>query len=242
MLKSSLLTLGAVTAGLSCYGSYDYAMRLEGTVSYLVLASPVIAGAAAISPYYAERLWALRHRLKAMLWLLALIPTAATVFFSAAERVHLAKAAAQAEHAAAHAAASRAKLVLSEAKTKADKAEADARAQRKLSRKQCDDRCVARWDSEATQARLRANEAATAVRVAEGTALPDSPLKPYEDAFKLVLPASLDFITLIAIWSGLAVKAPAPAPAQPAKPARKRKPRVAKKGPPKLRVVPMTLH
>ena len=80
------------------YGAFEFALKLEGnTVTYLVLAAPVIAGAAAIIPVLAEATWRGGAYLKSLLWWLVLVPAGAVVFFSAAERVHVAKAGAQAE-------------------------------------------------------------------------------------------------------------------------------------------------
>ncbi len=43
------MALGITTAGLTCYGAYEFGLKQEGgQVSYLVLASPVIAAAAAV--------------------------------------------------------------------------------------------------------------------------------------------------------------------------------------------------
>jgi len=80
------------------YGAFEFAMKLEGdAVTYITLAAPVIAGAAASIPVLAEATWRERAYLKALLWWAALVPAGAVVCFSAAERVHVAKAGAQAE-------------------------------------------------------------------------------------------------------------------------------------------------
>jgi hypothetical protein len=55
-------------------------------VTYLVVASPVVALTAAIIPPLAEGTWTAGGRLKAVLWWIALVPAAPVVFFSAAER------------------------------------------------------------------------------------------------------------------------------------------------------------
>src|SRR5688500_10046704 len=101
--------IGAVLAGIGCYGAWEYAFKLEGTVSYLVVAAPVIAVAAALIPPLAEHCWRERQWSQSVMLWLVLIPAAATMFFAAAERVHSAKAGAAAERASRHSAANLAK-------------------------------------------------------------------------------------------------------------------------------------
>ena len=94
------IVLGIVTALLGMYGAYQFGLKLEGGVSYLTIAAPVIAGAAAIIPPLAEQAWRSRQYVKSLMWWAVLMPAAATVFFGAAERVHVAKAGAEAERSA----------------------------------------------------------------------------------------------------------------------------------------------
>jgi hypothetical protein len=77
--------LGLTCAGLGCYGAWEFALTLQGTVTYLVLAAPVIAAAAAMIPPLAEATWRGGHPLKALLWWGVLVPAGAVVFFAAAE-------------------------------------------------------------------------------------------------------------------------------------------------------------
>jgi hypothetical protein len=92
-IRLGAFLLGLICAGLGCYGSWEFALKLElGTVTYLVLAAPVIAAAAAMIPPIAEATWRGGQYLKSLLWWLVLVPAGAVVFFSAAERVHVAKA------------------------------------------------------------------------------------------------------------------------------------------------------
>ena len=67
------------------------------TMSYLVLAAPVVALTAVLIPPIAEATWRAGGYAKALLWWAVLVPAGAVVFFSAAERVHDAKAGAEAE-------------------------------------------------------------------------------------------------------------------------------------------------
>ena len=114
-IRLGALALGLICAGLGCYGAWEFALKLEGEVTYLVLAAPVIAVSAALIPVLAEATWRERAYLKSLLWWLALVPAGAVVFFSAAERVHVAKAGAQAERDARRGVATRAQATLTKA-------------------------------------------------------------------------------------------------------------------------------
>src|SRR5258705_7562707 len=116
-LKCLVMFFGIAAAAIGCYGAWEQADHLsEG---YLVIAAPVVAGASALIPYFSERAWQAGHRFKAIVFAFVLIPAAATVFFAAAERVHSAKAGAEAERAALRQAIGRASQALQEAKGKA---------------------------------------------------------------------------------------------------------------------------
>ena len=126
-IRLGAVALGIACSGLGMYGAYEFALKLEGnTVTYIVLAAPVIAGAAAIIPVLAEATWRDGAYLKALLWWAVLVPAGAVVFFSAAERVHVAKAGAQAERDALRGAASRAQAALTKAEAELAKARAEA--------------------------------------------------------------------------------------------------------------------
>jgi hypothetical protein len=94
------LALGLICTSSCCYGAFEFAYKLEGVVTYVVLAAPVIAATAALIPPIAEATWRSGHALKALLWWAVLLPAGAAAFFSAAERVHTAKAGAEAERSA----------------------------------------------------------------------------------------------------------------------------------------------
>src|SRR5262245_26245954 len=100
VLRLGALALGAICAGLGCFGACQLASKLEGEASYLVLAAPVVAATAALIPPMAEATWRSGHAVKALPWWAVLLPAGAVVFFSAAERVHAAKAGAAAERGA----------------------------------------------------------------------------------------------------------------------------------------------
>ena len=81
-IRLSTLSLGLICATLGCYGAYEFAHGLEGRVTYLVLAAPVIAASAALIPPIAETAWRQGAPLKALLWWAAMVPAGAVVFFS----------------------------------------------------------------------------------------------------------------------------------------------------------------
>jgi hypothetical protein len=190
------IILGVITALLGMYGAYTFGLKLEGGVSYLTIAAPVIAGAAALMPPLAEQAWRSKQYAKSFMWWAVLIPAAATVFFGAAERVHVAKAGAEAESSALRRAADRAAQDLSRAKQEAAKAEAEAR--KAEARKTCGATC-----REAKQARDEAHgrleKAEHALLTAEAKATTEASLKAPE----WLLPAALDLIAFMAIWTRL---------------------------------------
>ncbi len=215
-LKSSLIGLGTIAAGIGCYGAYEQSAAING--GYLMIAAPVVALASAVIPYFAEEAWKVGHRIKAAVLALILVPAAATVFYAAAERVHLAKAGAEAERAAMRSAVILAENALGEAKTGVIRAEADAKAAR--AKRSCNTDCLARWDNAATAARKRVTDATSAITAASGRAAEESPLK----APVWLLPLALDLVAFISIWTGLSLTAsektqfpkpePIPAPAK----------------------------
>jgi hypothetical protein len=54
VIRLGALALGLTCTGLGCYGAFEFAYKLEGEVTYLVLAAPVIAATAALIPPIAE--------------------------------------------------------------------------------------------------------------------------------------------------------------------------------------------
>jgi hypothetical protein len=228
LLKASLLTLGASAGVLGAYGSFQYAMSLDGGFSYLALTAPLVAIVAAVLPYAAERAWSAGDRVKSLVCWLLLIPCVVVVFGNTVERVHFAKASAAAERTALRDATVLARDALATAERKADAAERDVRAARAKSRHACDARCLSRWEAEAVAARSRVVEARTAVTAAEAKATAESTIS----APVWLLPACNDAVAAVFVWLGLAIPATSKRKA-PAKRKAKRKP-VAK---PAIRVV-----
>jgi hypothetical protein len=196
-VRLEALALGLVCSCLGMYGAFEFAMKLEGNaVTYLALAAPVIAGAATIIPVLAEATWRERAHLKSLLWWLALVPAGAVVFYSAAERVHVAKAGAQAEHLAFRSQASRAQAALTKADAELVSARAAANQARGL--KKCGTDCRSRLAAETT-AQAAVDRARGELLEAEKQARTDSPLQ----APMWLLPAALDVVAFLAIWTGL---------------------------------------
>jgi hypothetical protein len=179
------------------FGAFEFGRKLEGgRVWYLTIAAPVIALAAALIPPLAENAWRQRQYAKSLFWWAVLIPAAATVFFTAAERVHLAKAGAQAERQALRNDAERASRLLIEAKEEAAKAQANAL---KVEAKRtcgisCRETKLAR-----DEANTKLGQAKQALLLAEAKATTEASLKAPE----WLLPAALDLVAFMAIWTGL---------------------------------------
>lgn len=196
-VRLGALALGVSCAGLGGFGAYEFARLLEGgEVTYLVLAAPLIAVTAAFIPPIAEATWRRGHFLKALLWWAILVPAGAVVFFSAVERVHHAKAGAQAERDALRGVASRAQAALSKSEASLTKARAEANATRAL--KQCGNVCRTKLAAEAS-AQADVEAAKRELLLAERSATTDSPLQ----APVWLLPAALDLVAFMAIWTGL---------------------------------------
>lgn len=196
-IRLGAFLLGLTCAGLGSYGAWEFALKLEGgSVSYLVLAAPVIAAAAAMIPPLAEATWRGGQYLKALLWWAVLVPAGAVVFFAAAERVHVAKAGAQAGRDAARSVVSRAQAALTKAEGQLDKARADANRAR--GQKQCGPDCRTKLAAETT-AQADVVAARATLLQAESVATADSPLQ----APVWLLPVALDLVAFMAMWTAL---------------------------------------
>jgi len=219
VVRLGALALGLICAGLGCYGAWEFALKLEGEVTYLVLAAPVIAVSAALIPVLAEATWRDGNYLKALLWWAALVPAGAVVFFSAAERVHVAKAGVQAERVALRSAASRAQAALT--KANAEHVSARAAADQARGLKTCGPMCRTKLAAEAS-AQADVEAAKRKLLSTESKATTDSPLQ----APVWLLPAALDLIAFMAIWTGLSgwSKAPRRQPAKRRRRTMKRRP------------------
>jgi len=118
------------------------------------------------------------------------------VFFSAAERFHVAKAGAQAERSAFRSAVTRAQAALTKSEASPAKARAEANAAR--AQKQCGPVCRTKLAAE-TAAQADVDAGRRELLSAESKATADSPLQ----APVWLLPAALDAVAFMAIWTGL---------------------------------------
>ena len=196
-IRLATLMLGLICVALGAYGAFGFAHKLEGgTVTYLVLAAPVIAVTAALIPPIAEVTWRSGHSLKAVLWMAVLVPAGAVVIFSASERVHVAKAGAEAERSALRNAATRAQAALTMSEASLATARAQANAAR--AQKQCGPVCRTKLSAEAA-AQADVEAARRELLSTESKATTDSPFQ----APVWLLPAALDLVAFMAIWTGL---------------------------------------
>lgn len=191
------IALAFLAAGLGMWGAWEFGLKQEhGEVNYLALAAPLVALAAALIPPLAESDWRHGHWFKSIIWWAILGPCAAVVLFTSAERVHLAKAGAEAERSAARAAVVRLTADLETAKGEAKDARKDnAKVNLGKGRATRD----AKAASTATVANTRVDDLETKLRAAEAKAQAEAQLKAPE----WLLPVSLDLIAFIAMWSGL---------------------------------------
>ena len=118
------------------------------------------------------------------------------MFFSAAERVHDAKAGAQAERSALRGAALRAEATLTNAEAELAKARAGANKAR--GQKQCGPDCRTKLAAEVS-AQADVEAARLGLLQAQRKATAESPIK----APVWLLPAALDLVAFMAIWTGL---------------------------------------
>jgi hypothetical protein len=182
--------LGLSCAGLGSYGAFEFAHKLEGTVSYLVIAAPVVAVTAALIPPMAEATWRAGGYVKALLWWAVLVPAGAVV----SSPRHDAKARAEAERGALRGAASRAEASL--ARAEAELATARAEVNKARGQKQCGPECRTKLAANAS-AQADVDAGRLALLQAERKATTESPLK----APVWLLPAALDLVAFMAIWT-----------------------------------------
>jgi hypothetical protein len=194
--------IGLVAVALSAYGAYEYQRGLEDRISYLVLAAPFVAAAAALIPVFAELTWRGKQPVKAIIWFFILIPAALTVFLAVAERTHYAQASGEAERRAAVARAVRGEASLQVARSRLESALEDQR--KALSLRQCRADCQAKHERAVRGAQEAVLAAEGALSKAQARVLTEAPIA----LPSWLLPASLDLIAFMSIWTALAPKAP----------------------------------
>jgi len=207
LIRTTALTLGFAAAGVGCFASYEAAARADG--GYLMVAAPVVALAAAIVPAYVEVAWRARQYVKAIALLAVFLPCAATVFYTAVERVHAAKAGGEAQRTSLRQAVDRAETELAGAKAAKTAATAAANRLRGLEGKACKVACLSAKASE-TAAASRVAVAETALAAAQAKAVTEADIKQPD----WLLPLALDITGMALIWAGFTLgRAPVPVPA-----------------------------
>jgi hypothetical protein len=200
--RTLALGLGLASAGIGCYAAWEFASKTDG--GYLQFAAPIVALAAAVLPAIAERCWQARQRLKALALWAVWLPAAAVVFYTAAERVHLAKAGAEQERAALRSVVTRAETALAIAR--GDAAAATKAADKVRGVVKCNARCLSIRETE-TAALGRVAAAESALAKSEGKAVTESAMKmPI-----WLLPLALDFVGFVCMWAGLGASPVRPA-------------------------------
>lgn len=226
--RISALALGIGAVSISCFAAYAAAASVDG--GYLTVAAPLVALSAAALPAYAEV--AIHHRQWTRLACILAVWTlcAATVFFAAVERTHLAKGEGEAQRAAMHTAADRAKADLVDAKTAATTA---TTAANKVRGKDTP-RAKVLLASEA-EALARVEQAKAVLIASEGRAVTESEIK----APDWLLPLSLDLVGMVLISAAFGLgrhdastsaQHKAPAPVIAAEPALTKRQIAARKG------------
>lgn len=192
--------LGISAGAVGCFGAYEYGLGLEGgKISYLAIGAPIVAIMATIIPPLAEYAWRNNEPFKALLWWIALIPVGSMIFFSAAERVHMAKASNEAEITANYNAVVRARKTYdtaSDALAKIEPEEAKAKAAKADNR--CNLDCKTKLEY-AEMLRTKFISAEIELKKAEKSSVVDSQWKPPV----WLLPIALDIIAFMAVWTGL---------------------------------------
>ena len=222
VVRLGALALGVVCSGLGMYGAFEFALKLEGNaVTYLVLAAPVIAGAAAIIPVLAEATWRERALPQEP-------PLVARIGSCWSRRVLLRCGAGprregrRAGRAQSLFAVLRLVPTQHSPRPRPSLAKARADANKARAQKQCGPDCRTKLAAEAT-AQADVEAARRELLSPRSKATTDSPLQ----APVWLLPAALDLVAFMAIWTGLSGHRPTQAvkPGQTKRRARKCKPR-----------------
>jgi hypothetical protein len=229
-VKWSAISLGALVAALGCYGALEWSLSLEGKLTYTVVATSIIPVIGAFIPYFADMAKQRKRWGYAIAWWLSLLPVVAVMFFSSAERVHVATAGAAAERSASRGAVTLAERALETAQRKLEAAEADAKKQRALPRAPtsdkakpgtwCDTACLGRWDGEADAARTRVEKA----RADISTRAAKAPLDASLQLPVWLIPAATEPFAFLAMAMGLVWPASRKPKAKAKKAKRKTKP------------------
>lgn len=193
--RGACLVVGTALAGVGMYASYMAATKVGN--EYLMVAAPLVALAAPVTMVFVEIAVEARQYVKAMALLAVFILTAATVFYTAAERNHDGRAVGEAQRLASRTAADRAERELNAAKAARIEATAKADKVRGIPDAKCKNTCLSLKASEqaATQRVVAAEQA---VRDAAGHAVTDSDIQQAD----WLMPLSIDVANMVFIWCG----------------------------------------
>jgi hypothetical protein len=204
LLRTSAIALGASAAGVGMYAAYEAAAKADG--GYLCIAAPVVALAAALLPTFFDRAIHDRQLVRALALFLVWLPCAATVFYTAVERNHSARAGVEAQHASLHQVVERASAELESAKADKLASTAAANRVRGLEGNKCKTVCLSAKASEKAAAE-RLDDAEKALTAAQAKAVTESQIKQPD----WLLPLALDIAGMMLIGAGFGLgRAPVP--------------------------------
>lgn len=193
----AMFLLGCGIGGLNAWAAWEFYLRVEGSITYLVIAAPVLALAVNIIPPVARVAWS-RDPMMAAAMLLAIPLCAWFLFSTSAERLHQTKAAQSAKNTAVVLASTRAEAELKEAKAKFDSmdkeialAGANLNCQKQL-------KCRATLE-QAVSLQARIANAEAKLKELQSTASSESRWK----APDWLLPSVIELLAFLFTWFGL---------------------------------------
>ena len=193
----ALFLLGCGIGGLNAWAAWDFYLKAEGSITYLVIAAPVLALAINIIPPAAKIAWQ-RDPLMASAMLLTVPFCAWFLFSTSAERLHQTKATQSAKNTSVVLASTRAEAELNEAKAKynsLDKeialAGANVNCQKQI-------KCRATLE-QAVSLQDRIAKAEAELKELQSTATSESRWKSPD----WLLPALVEFMAFVLTWFGL---------------------------------------
>ena len=196
--RIAVFLFGCAFGALGARAAWEYALLLEGgIVTYFVLGAPMVTIMVAIIPPLASMLWKTEGVISFGLWLL-LIPCAAFLFFTSAERVHKAKETQAAELRAGGWAMARAQSEFDEAKLALPGLE---QVESKLKRNSnCSKSAVCQSAiALAESGRQKLDSAEKILSLKQKGYFTDSPFK----APTWLLPLCMDLGAFLLVWAGL---------------------------------------
>ncbi len=214
-VRATALAVGFAAAGVGCFAAYEYAAKMDG--GYLMIAAPIVALIAALTPCYFEIAFHDRQWVRGLALLAIWGASAAVVFYAATERTHTAKAGAEAERSSLRLIADRAQTELTQAKAAKNAATAAANRIRGLDSKACKPITCQSVKATEEAAINRLSIAEKALAAAEAKAVTESGIKQPD----WLLPVALDIAGMVLISTGFGLgrrtpAAPTPAPAETA--------------------------